>query len=89
MDVISEILSMAQDPAWRIIQTAFRCSAELQELLRFIKEQGSAEDYERYRLSIAAVIDSINVQLTGTVLAVHPELEKRIENELKQFERLL
>ena len=79
---------MTEDPAWRIIQTAFRCSAELQELLRFLKEQGG-KDCEQYRLPIAAAIDAVNVQLTGTVLAAYPELEKRIESELKPFGRLL
>jgi hypothetical protein len=80
---------MTQDPAWHIIRTAFRCSAELQELLRLLKESGSADDYEKYRLSIAAAIDAINVQLTAKVLAAHPGLEKRIESELNQFGRLV
>jgi CRISPR/Cas system-associated protein Csm6 len=79
---------MTQDPAWRIIQSAFRCSAELQDLLQFLKEHGSSGEYERYRLAIAAAIDTINVQLTGKVLSARPELEHRIETELNTSGRI-
>jgi hypothetical protein len=61
----------------------------LQELLRFLKEHGSTEEYERYRLAIATAIDAINVQLTSKVLAARPELEQRIEAELNTFGRII
>lgn len=80
---------MTQDPAWRIIQSAFRCSAELQELLRFLKEHGSGGEYEGYRLAIAATIDTINSQLMGKVLSARPELEQRIETELNTSGRIV
>ena len=79
---------MSQDPAWRVIQTAFRTAAELQNLLAFLKEHCSPQDYRSYSSEIATAIDSINVQLTGRVLSVHPELEKRIETELANSGRI-
>lgn len=80
---------MKPDPAWRVIQSAYRCSAELQELLRFLKEHGGTEEYERYRLPIAAAIHAVNEQLTSKALAERPELEQRIESDLAAFGRIV
>jgi hypothetical protein len=76
---------MEQDVAWRIIQAAFRCAADLQGLLEFLKENCSADEYRHYALGIAAAVDSINVQLTDRVLSVHPELADKIASDLTKF----
>ncbi len=79
---------MRQDPGWKVIQTAFRCGAELQTLLQFLKENCSADEYRHYALGIAAAVDSINVQLTDRVIKIHPELRNKIESDLAKFGRI-
>ena len=80
---------MNQESAWRIIQTAFRCSAELQDLLRFLKKNVDAKDYDSFRLAIAAAIDGINVQLIDKAISTRPELADKIEAELKASGRIV
>jgi hypothetical protein len=76
---------MEQDVAWRIIQAAFRCAADLQGLLEFLKENCSADEYRHYALGIAVAVDSVNVQLTDRALSAHPELADRIKSDLAKF----
>ncbi|MEA2991923.1 MAG: hypothetical protein QOD40_843 [Alphaproteobacteria bacterium] len=77
--------NMEQDVAWRIIQAAFRCAADLQGLLEFLKENCSADEYRHYAMGIAAAVDSINVQLTDRALSAHPELADKIASDLAKF----
>lgn len=79
---------MQQDVAWHIIRVVFRCSADLQSLLRILKENCDAEEYQHYARGVAAAIDAINVQLMDRVLADHPELTKRIESDLAKHGRI-
>jgi len=79
---------MQQGTAWRVIQTAFQCGRELQVLLRFLKENGSADEYQHYASGIAAAVDAINVQLTDGALKLHPELRQKIESDLAKFGHL-
>ncbi len=76
---------MQQDIAWQIIQVAYRCAADLQVLLKFLKENCNADEYRYYALGIAAAVDSINVQLTDRVLSTHPELADKIKSDLAKF----
>lgn len=79
---------MQHDTAWRVVQTAFKCGADLQALLKFIKENCSAEEYRSFAAGIASAVDALNVQLTDRALAARPELAKKIESELAQFGRI-
>ena len=79
---------MHADTAWQVIRSAYKCSADLQTLLKYLKEQCSSDEYKPYALGIAAVIDSLNIQLVERVLTSRPELAKKIEADLAQFGRL-
>lgn len=79
---------MTEDLAWRVIQTAFRASAELQTLLKELKSSCTAEDYHSYATSVAAAIDSINNELTNKALSRYPGLADRIEKNLAATGRL-
>jgi hypothetical protein len=79
---------MDKDMAWAAIQTAFRCGAELQNLLAELKQKCSAEDYKKFAAGIATSIDTVNVQLIDRALKAHPDLEDRIESDLKKTGRI-
>ena len=79
---------MNSEHAWRVVQVAFKASAELQELLRFLKQHCTPEGYKGYSLGIAASIDAINVQLLDRALTAHPNLRTKIESGLARFGRI-
>ncbi len=79
---------MDKDMAWAAIQTAFRCGAELQSLLAELKQRCSADDYKKFAAGVAAAIDTVNVQLIDRALKAHPDLEDRIESDLKKAGRI-
>jgi hypothetical protein len=76
---------MDSEHAWRVVQVAFKASAELQELLHFLKQHCTAEDYKGYSRGVAASIDAINVQLLDRALTAHPKLRTKIESDLARF----
>jgi len=79
---------MDKNAAWQVIRSAYKCSADLQALLKFLKEQCPPDEYRQFALGIAAAIDALNVQLTDRALAARPELAKKIEFDLAQFGHL-
>ena len=70
---------MKQETAWQVIRTVFRCSADLQSLLKVLKEECDPQNYRRYAAAVAASVDAINVQLMDRALNEHPDLRQRIE----------
>ena len=79
---------MDKELAWTMIKTAFGCGAELQSLLKLLKQKCSAEDYKKFASGIATSIDTINVQLIDRALKAHPELKDRIEGSLAKTGRI-
>jgi hypothetical protein len=79
---------MNSEHAWRVVQVAFKASADLQELLHFLKQNCTSEDYKGYSLGIAASIDAINVHLLDRALKAHPKLRTKIESDLARFGRI-
>jgi hypothetical protein len=79
---------MEQETAWKVIRAAYCCSADLQVLLKFLKDHCPADEYKPFAIGIATAIDTINVQLTDRALAARPELAKKIESDLTKFGRL-
>jgi hypothetical protein len=64
---------VTNEQAWRVVQVAFRGAAELQELIGFLKQNCTGDEYKRYSTGIAAAIDAINVHLLNGVLSDHPQ----------------
>jgi hypothetical protein len=73
--------------ARQILRVAFRTSAELQELLMFVKERCSREEYAQYALGIAAATDAIGTGLISKATSAHPELTDEIEAEIARHGR--
>jgi hypothetical protein len=81
-------IDMDEELAWEMVRVAFRTARELQGVLGLLKENCSAEDYQRYAGRIARAIDAVNDALLNTALAAHPRLAERIEAELEEFGRV-
>jgi hypothetical protein len=79
---------MDQNTAWQVIRAAYKCSADLQDVLKMLKERCAADEYRQFALGIAAAIDTVNVQLVEKALAARPELRQKIEADLEKFGRL-
>jgi hypothetical protein len=79
---------MMSADAWQMIRTAYKCSAELQVLLRALKENCPPEEYRGHARAIAAAIDSLGVQLIDRAVQAYPDLQKRIESDIATYGRL-
>ena len=73
--------------ARHMIRVAFRSSAELQGLLRTLKEECGPDEYKGYAMGIASAVDAIGVNLTNKALGAYPQLAKEIEDSLDQHGR--
>ena len=69
---------MDKEVAREIVRAAFRSGAELQKLLRLLKERCSPEDYKDYAKQVNMAIDDIDSALLDKVLAQFPELQDEI-----------
>ncbi len=79
---------MDKETAWKMIQTAFRCGAELQALLPVLKGRCGPDDYKQISRGIATAIDAINVQLIERALKAHPKLRDKIESDIAKTGRI-
>jgi hypothetical protein len=79
---------MDKATAWKVIQTGFRCGAELQDLLHILKGQCSTQDFKEFAVAIATAVDTINVQLIDRALKAYPELREKIESDLARNGRI-
>ena len=69
---------MDKEVAREVVRAAFRSGAELQKLLRLLKERCSPEDYKDYAKQVTMAIDDIDSSLLDKVLAQFPELQDEI-----------
>ena len=69
---------MDKEVAREVVRAAFRSGAELQKLLRLLKERCSPEDYKDYAKQVTMAIDDIDSALLDKVLAQFPELQDEI-----------
>ena len=80
---------MDKSLAWQMIRTAYKCSADLQVLLRALKESCPPDEYRGHARAIAAAIDSLGVQLIDRAVQAYPDLEQKIESDMARFDRLM
>ena len=79
---------MDEATAWKVIQTAFRCGRELQELLASLKGELGTDEYKPFAIGVATAVDTINVQLIDRALKAHPHLRDKIESDLTRSGRI-
>jgi hypothetical protein len=77
------------DLAKFIALTAFRSSADLGNLVPFMKEHCDNDaEYREFALAVAAASAEIHKLVLQKVFALHPELEVDFEEKLKKFGRI-
>jgi hypothetical protein len=80
---------MEKDVARHVVRVAFRCSAELQELLRTLKDRCSADEYKTLAFDVAKAVDAIGTALIDRALSSHPDLADEIEANLKRSDHAM
>lgn len=80
---------MDVDLARHVARAAFRSSRELGDLVPFLKERLSADEYPDYARSIASAIAAIHLDLVNKLIADHPGLEGEIEASIATHGRYL
>jgi hypothetical protein len=78
---------MEIDLARDLVRTAFRISADLQNLLPEIRKQCPDAEYRELARGIAQAIDSVGVALTNKALSAHPELKQEIDAKISESGR--
>lgn len=72
-----------------MIRTAYKCGADLQTLMRALKADCPAGEYDGHARAIAASIASLNLNVVERALEAHPELRQRIELDIATHGRLM
>jgi hypothetical protein len=60
---------------------------ELEALIPLLKEHCDSEDYATYGKGVAMVLATMSTELTGKLLAAHPELNKEIDADIAKYGR--
>lgn len=77
------------DVARHTVRHAFRVARELQDVMAFLKERCSADEYRQYAADIATALDAVNVALLSRTIKSHPELEREIDRQISTCGRYL
>lgn len=67
--------------------TAFRSSADINNLIPLLKEHCSADEYRLFGLAIAASSAEISQQILYKIFSMHPDLESEFDNKIKKYGR--
>ena len=76
---------MDRDLARHLIRINFRCSRELQDAMRILKQHLPEAAYNKQARKIAVAIAALGDALTNEALAEHPGLEVEVEKSLAQY----
>jgi hypothetical protein len=77
------------DVARHTVREAFRVARELQDVMAFLKERCSADEYRQYATDIATALDAINAALLNRAIKAHPGLEREVEHQISIYGRYL
>ncbi len=75
--------------ARHVMRSVFRSARELEALIPLLKEHCDSEDYATYGKGVAMVLATMSTELTGKILAAHPELNKEIDADIAKYGRYL
>jgi predicted aconitase len=76
---------MKTELARHIALTAFRSSANLNDLIPLIKEHSTEDEYRKYLDAIAAVSGEIAMRILKNIYAEHPEIEGEIDRRIDAY----
>jgi hypothetical protein len=77
------------DLALHMVRAALRSSRELSDLLPFLKDNASKQEFDRYAKAIATAIASIQLEVVNKLTDDCPGLEEKIDSDVTKFGRLL
>lgn len=80
---------MDKEIARHIVEVAFRSESSLNDLVPFLKEHCSDEEYRKFLKGIAAVSFSINTEILNLVYSYFPEIKTEIEAQMQKYGKLL
>lgn len=80
-------VAMDRELAQIFVQRVVRGQAEISSMVPLLKEHCDEVIYKKIGMSIARILDQINVELLDEVFAIHPDIEAEFENRNKKYGR--
>jgi hypothetical protein len=80
---------MNKEVARFLANTAFRSSANLADLVSFMKEHCSVEEQKIYGIAIATAMTSIQMEVLGKLYKEFPEIEEEFQRQTEKYGRPL
>ena len=80
---------MDKEVARFLAHTAFRSSANLADLVPFMKAHCSVEDQKNYSIAIATAMASIHLEVLDKLYKEFPEIEEEFQRQTKKYGRPL
>jgi len=71
--------------AKHVALTAFRSSANLNDLLPLLREHCSGDEYQTYLSAIAKISGDIAIHLLGKIDQEHPEIQREIDKRIEEY----
>lgn len=79
---------MEKDLAEFILKTAFRSSADLNDLIPLLKQHCSDDEYRIYFDAISRASGEIAVKILNPIFKQYPDIEKEFERKIEEFGRV-
>ena len=76
---------MDNELARHIAVTAFRSSANMNDLIPLLKEHCSNDEYQVYLEAISAISGDIAYKFLKKIYDEHPDIEKDIDNRIDKY----
>jgi hypothetical protein len=80
---------MDREVARFLANTAFRSSADLADLVSFMKAHCSVDEQKNYTLAIAKAMASIQLELLDKLYKEFPEIEEEFQRQTEKYGRPL
>jgi hypothetical protein len=76
---------MEKDLAKLVALTAFRSSADINNLIPLLKEHCNEEEYREFVVAIATASAVIGQELLQKIFALHPEISVEFDRQISKY----
>ena len=80
---------MNKELAKHIARIAFKASADLGDVIPFVKERCSQEEYEEIAFAIASATAGIGQDVLNLLFDKFPDIKRDFDNDIKEYGRIL
>lgn len=87
--VSNEEILMNKELARYVAKTAFQSSEELYDLVLFLKEFCSENEYKAYATSVASAAFEIRTKILEQVFSEFPDLKVEFESNIEKYGKVL